>query len=679
MPLPDIQLDDRTFEQLRTELLRRIPAYTPEWTDQNESDPGVALIELFAWLAEMILYRLNKVPDKNYNAFLQLVGIDLILPRPAKAELTFKLSAKGLAVQVPVGTEVQASGGAGSGPVVFTTDEDIIAVGLSLAQAQVCDGARFTVIPTNPWPAVFAALSKQPQPGAALYLGFDNPFPQLGPHRLTVHAAPPKGEPVAQAGADLTGSSLPPVTGYWEYYGGTAAAWQPLAVLTDTTNCLTQSGVLKFTPPAANAHVATQYGALQRPSDPKLYWIRYRLDQNNGPGYESPPMLQDVLLNTVGATNAVTETDEILGASSGLPNQTFTLANVPVLPRDPSVAGIIAVIEVEQEGYVTWKEVADFTQSGPSDKVYTINLSTGVITFGDGRQGKIPAIYTPGNAAPSAFGAPNIKATLYQWGGGAAANVGASTITTLNSTIPSVDSVTNLRPAAGGQDEETVADASDRAPAVLRTQYRAVTAQDFADLARQTPGTHIVRAYALPLHHPTLSVTRAPGVPGSPTRGPTDVPFPGVVTVLVIPYSTEFKPVPTQATLQLVANYLDTCRLITTEVYVKGPDYRKVEIQVSVIADPRTPLAVVSQALNARLLAYFNPVTGGEEQTGWDFGYPIYTYETLRQILLSTGVVRIVPGTLQTYVDGVLQTADVLLGPSETVYSVSHTITVSYS
>jgi predicted phage baseplate assembly protein len=564
--------------------------------------------------------------------------------------------------------------------VVFSTDEDFIAVGLTLTAAQVYDGARFTIIPTNPWPPQpFAALSKQPQPGAALYLGFDLPFPQLGPHRLTIHVAPPGGDPFAQAGGKQTTSALPPISGLWQYYGGNPPDWQSLAVLSDTTNCLTQSGVVLFTPPPDKAQLAVQYGALQRPSDPKLCWIRYRIDQILGPGYESPPLLQDVLLNTVGATNAVTETDEVLGASTGLPNQTFTLANVPVLPKDPNVPGIIAVDENDGNGYVIWEEVANFAKAGPSAKVYTINLSTGVITFGDGKNGKIPAAYSLDGTNTFLSDAPNIKATSYQWGGGAAANVGANTITTLNSTIPYVASATNLRPATGGQDEETVADAGDRAPAVIRTQFRAVTVQDFADLAIQTPGTRIVRAHALPLHHPTLSVTRAPGTTSSPTRGPTDVSFPGVVTVLVIPYSDDLKPIPTPATLQLVADYLDKHRLVTTEVYVKGPIYRQIEVHVSVIADPRTPLAVVSQALNAKLLAYFNPVSGGEDGKGWGFGYPISASETLRQILLSTGVIRIVPGTLQTYVDGVPHTDDVPLGVSETVYSASHVITVSYA
>ena len=61
MPLPDIQLDDRRFEELFKDAQRRIPRYTPEWTDLNDSDPGITLVQLFAWLAEMLLYRLNRV------------------------------------------------------------------------------------------------------------------------------------------------------------------------------------------------------------------------------------------------------------------------------------------------------------------------------------------------------------------------------------------------------------------------------------------------------------------------------------------------------------------------------------------------------------------------------------------------------------------------------------------
>ena len=74
MPLPLPNLDDRTYAELVEEARSLIPTYAPFWTDHNPSDPGIALIELFAWLTEMLLYRVNRVPDANYRGFLGLLN-----------------------------------------------------------------------------------------------------------------------------------------------------------------------------------------------------------------------------------------------------------------------------------------------------------------------------------------------------------------------------------------------------------------------------------------------------------------------------------------------------------------------------------------------------------------------------------------------------------------------------
>src|SRR5262249_62415658 len=105
MPLTDLNLDDRTFEQLYQELRRRIPAYTPEWTDHNDSDPGVTLLQLAAHFQEMIVWRLNRVPQKNYQKFLELVGLDLLPAAPAHADLTFTLSKGATSAEIPAGTQ----------------------------------------------------------------------------------------------------------------------------------------------------------------------------------------------------------------------------------------------------------------------------------------------------------------------------------------------------------------------------------------------------------------------------------------------------------------------------------------------------------------------------------------------------------------------------------------------
>ncbi len=77
MSLPIPNLDDRNFEDLMKEARSLIPIYNKEWTNYNPSDTGITLIELFAWLSEMVIYRVNRVPEENYRKFLKLIGIEL--------------------------------------------------------------------------------------------------------------------------------------------------------------------------------------------------------------------------------------------------------------------------------------------------------------------------------------------------------------------------------------------------------------------------------------------------------------------------------------------------------------------------------------------------------------------------------------------------------------------------
>lgn len=74
MPLPLPNLDDRSYEDLVAQATSLIPVEYPEWTDHNPSDTGIILIELLAWLTEMVLYRVDRVPDKNMETFLKLLN-----------------------------------------------------------------------------------------------------------------------------------------------------------------------------------------------------------------------------------------------------------------------------------------------------------------------------------------------------------------------------------------------------------------------------------------------------------------------------------------------------------------------------------------------------------------------------------------------------------------------------
>src|SRR4051812_25728157 len=92
MALPAPNLDDRRFQELVDDAKRLVQQRCPEWSDHNVSDPGVTLIELFAWMTDQVVYRLNRVPDRNYVKFLDLIGVRLFPPNAAKADVTFWLT-----------------------------------------------------------------------------------------------------------------------------------------------------------------------------------------------------------------------------------------------------------------------------------------------------------------------------------------------------------------------------------------------------------------------------------------------------------------------------------------------------------------------------------------------------------------------------------------------------------
>lgn len=123
--IPTINLDDRTFDDIRNEAIRLIPRYCPEWTNHNPSDPGIALIELFSWMTEMTLYRLNKVPAKTYLSMLELMGLSLTAPQSARVPVRFfPVDGCRKPVFVKGGTKVASVSSEGQS-IIFETESDL--------------------------------------------------------------------------------------------------------------------------------------------------------------------------------------------------------------------------------------------------------------------------------------------------------------------------------------------------------------------------------------------------------------------------------------------------------------------------------------------------------------------------------------------------------------------------
>jgi predicted phage baseplate assembly protein len=662
MPLTAPNLDTRQFADIVAEAKTLIPRYAPEWTNFNESDPGITLVELFAWLTEILAYRLNQVPDRNYIKFLQLIGIELEPARPAKAEVTFAVSRTDIpSVIVPKGTQVAAAGGSSSQAIVFELDEALIAIGAALSAVQTFDGFGYTVQTNknnNPgqW---FYPFGQNPKAGSALLLGLSSPvaFPSDQINLAVNLYEDGLTRPILKCG----GSIPPPASLAWDYWDGTQ--WELINLDSDGTRAFSQDGHILFPGPGSNL-VAAKIGNVTD----ALFWIRARVQTAT---YETPPRIAAILTNTIAATQALTFNDEVLGGSTGEPNQTFQVANTPIVVLDAPVEftnpdGTKVTItslrlEIDEgQGFMVWQQVDDFFSSGPNHRVFMLDQNTGIVTTGTGEHGRIPVA---NQANPTA----NVVARAYRAGGGSQGNVGANTITQLQTFVQGIDSVKNYEPATGGTDEESVADAKLRASLALKSNDRAVTPEDFEYLATQAPGANVKRACALALYHPNFPSGQ----------------IPGVVTVIVVPNSPSPNPTPNQTTRKAVCAYLDKHRLLTSEIYVVGPVYRKIRIQVQLIVSSSYDLAAVKNAVLANLSTFFDPLKGGRDKTGWPFGGEIYYSDVYHVIIGTAGVQRIQDNQLLILLDDQMQQfcRDVPINPGELLYNDpnGHTVDVSYS
>jgi len=642
-------IDDRDFDSLMAEVRTRIPRYTPEWTpvwtDLNDNDPGITMVQVFAWLAELLTYRMSKVPELNYIKFLQLLGIELNAAEPANAEVTFPLksSLTEASIIIPKGTQVTAQSTGGAAPIVFETERSLIALKAPLASLLSFDGFTFTNVTQENETAQqgFQPFGPAVNVDNALLLGFDasGTFPTLELD-LAVYVLPDVSKSASFKCGLPDAPSFASAKLQWEFWNG--ADWQRLNLLKDETLALTRTGHVFLRTPTTGMQPAVF------PPEPKsLFWIRVRVEESQ---YERPPKLLAIRTNTVPVLQAETVQFEILGGSDGSRDQVFRVANVPVLK------GTLQ-LEIDQgNGPELWTEVTDFFGSSPSDLHYVLDRTSGEIRFGDGLNGAIPVA----NAAnPDA----NIVAREYRFGGGKKGNVPAKAIKTLSQAIDGVDDnrVGNLLAANSGRDEETLDEAKKRAPRAIKSRCRAVSVEDFEFLAMQA--STIKRAKALPLFHPDF-----PGIK-----------VPGVITVIVVPDSDDPAPTPSEGTLRTVCAYLDQRRLLTTELYVIKPSYQQVEIQAEVVAEDTADLATVKKGIEQTIKDYFHPLKGGEDGQGWPFGGTIFFSRLSQRIFTVPGVQSI--KRLVIFLDGqeTQFCSDVTINEAGLLFSTDPQIEVHYS
>jgi hypothetical protein len=363
MPIPLPNLDDRRWADLVEEGRALIPLYASEdWTDHNVHDPGITLMELFAWIAEMDVYQLNRIPDRHKRKFLALVGITPEPPHAARTVLSFTLR-KG-SQELPAGVEFEGKDPFGQA-TRFRTLETITIVPGSLQAVQVKDEKGFHNF-TDHWSRgeSFGVFGADPKPCAELYLGFSHALPGDLPEdkwvslyftfaghrvgederrRLLEEASErkrdcrpplsdvpcPNGKPEIPA-MPAEQEKVPPHHGVrfvWELLTSNEAGmiWRPLQTdqVDDGTRALTLNGPVRIRPLAGMAK--KDLGAIGK----ELYYLRVRFEAGS---YDAPPLLQSVAMNAATAEQAVSvrQAERIeglnievvfLGVSSDAPNQ----------------------------------------------------------------------------------------------------------------------------------------------------------------------------------------------------------------------------------------------------------------------------------------------------------------------------------------------------------------------
>ncbi|MFC2005144.1 putative baseplate assembly protein [Chloroflexota bacterium] len=595
MALQTPNLDDRRFQDIVSEARSKIPLYCPKWTDYNLSDPGITLIEMFAWMIDILLYRLNRVPEKNYIKFMDLIGIQLEPSKPAHVNVTFRLSApQPEPVTIFRGTEVATVRTETQEAITFTTDEDFTIIIPSLEHAVTTpdDTAFDDIMPALRNPDLQTPIFQEvPAENNALYLGYGE---DLGAHVIVMNVQCN----IEGIGVDPTN---PPWA--WEFWNGEYERWSPLKLESDTTGGFNTNGQLTL-------HIPTT--SVKREVDGRYaYWIRCRAtkaDPKQSP-YSSSPQIRTIITESIGGTipasHALRINSEPLGLSDATPGQRFQLLNTPVLAREE---GETLEVETEnEEEYEPWQEVEDFANSGPTDNHFTCDSVSGEIQLG-------PSIRDPSGGERQYGKVPpdgrQIRFSSYRSGGGVVGNVGEGTIAMLRSSIPYVDSLSNYEAAQGGIDAETLESAKLRAPQVLRANIRAVTAEDFEFLALEA-STEVARAKCISSDDATA----------------TQSVLPGVVRLLLVPSvtgSSRFIPLEELELPRLlrekVQSYLDERRLMGTRLEVTSPEYIPVAVEVQVRGKRRAAREQVAADVESRLYHYINPVCGGPDGDGWPFG-----------------------------------------------------------
>ena len=426
----------------------------------------------------------------------------------------------------------------------------------------------------------------------------------------------------------------------WEYFG-TGGGWKALEAVVDETRALTLSGPIRFSAPAD-----------QGSDSDGNFFIRCRMMEGR---FECPPEVDAIALNAVEVRHDVALPEEKPsnggedggigpsgpdGLSNGRAGQRFILHFTPVVADSTKLR--VALLGSPDE---IWQEASTWDLVGPHDRTFVFSPEDGALTFGDGKSGRVPS------ATAEIF-------CSYHLGGGPAGNIAEATLSSVE--LPGL-AVTQPFAAVGGAAAESVIDAQARALDELGATRRAVTLADYETLALATPGVPIAKARAISEYHPAFPCFRAAGC----------------VTVVAVPRCPDARPEPGEDFLYAVAHYLERRRTLATEVHVIGPTYMTVIVSARLNPVLGVDFTTLQKQAIAALQAFFNPLRGGPNGTGWPVGRDVYRSEVMALLAALPGVKFVDQFGLQTDGDREPRCGNLSVCPSDLVASGAHLIEIA--
>ncbi len=606
--LPDIHLDQITFEEMLEQAKNRIAGCYPEWTDFNYHDPGITLMELFAWLKEIQQYEMNHIGDVHRQSYLQLLGDGTRHRWGADAFVSVRTEQTTV---LPKGTRFVASG------IPFETEEIQTLPGVSVADcfARSPERKRLGRLTGEQMrmgnPAVFYPFGRKAEPGADLYIRCLGPLPEGRVLRLTVRVHEGRQRPRNPVNKDTEALSAFTCS-FWNGSG-----YRPAKIVRDETFGMLFDGQILF--------LLEEKMAPGQVDGEEGYFLRIRLEKS---GYEMPPVVSFLDFNILKVKQKETEAvwipaerqeavgeyqvshdlcihgdlrvflqeeelyreipfetcrqeeqwgslffrpkedlpsgsslwvlagrkegwykrHRLLGTGHGFPEECFLLEDARICQEEL----ILLVEEADRPGYYRqWEQRLSFDRSGPEDFHYCVDGAEGRIRFGDGYHGRPPE--------------GKILLAACTQVRGSEGNIKAHRLRPDPKGMFSDLEADNPWKASGGRDEESLPEAFERVRRALNRPGSMVTAEDYEEAVYRTPGLRIESCRAIF------------GSEGRDER----------VQIVVKPCSLEKRPGLTEVFVRNILRHLEPRRLLGTRILILPPQYICLSVYLEVAVRPQ--------------------------------------------------------------------------------------------